>query len=236
MSHTLQNAQPGLPGRRPGKGVAEKDPDSRFWERNGAFKRAVDILFSLSACIVFAPIMLMIAVAIKATSRGPLIYKQLRVGQNGENFTMYKFRTMYVDGDAVLEALLRACPRSSEEWRIYQKLRFDPRITRVGHLLRKSSLDELPQFFNVLFGHMSMVGQRPILPAQIAAYGTEHFVEYTRSRPGITGLWQVSGRNGLSFEQRAELGTKYSKTWSNRYDFLLLLKTLPALIKQDDAF
>ncbi|MEO9970538.1 MAG: sugar transferase [Hyphomonadaceae bacterium] len=232
----MQNAQPRLPKRQPSQEIVEKNRDSGFWQRNGQFKRTADIFLSLSACIAFAPLMLMIAVCVKLTSAGPLIYKQSRVGRDGLNFTMYKFRTMYVDGDAVLQALLRDCPRSAEEWRIYQKLRFDPRITRVGHFLRKTSLDELPQLFNVLFGHMSMVGQRPILPSQIADYGVEHFEHYTRSRPGITGLWQVSGRNGLSFEQRASLGTEYSRAWSNRYDFMLLLKTVPALLKSDDAF
>jgi len=232
----MQNAQPGMPDRRRGMSTINGGRDTGFWQRNGIFKRSIDIVLSLTTLIVLLPLMLLIALSVKLTSRGPLIYKQARVGRDGRTFTMYKFRTMYPDGDVVLQALLRSCPRSAEEWNIYQKLRFDPRITSIGHLLRKTSLDELPQLFNVLFGHMSMVGQRPILPKQIEAYGKEHFAEYIRSRPGITGLWQVSGRNALSFEKRAALGTQYSRQWSNRYDFVLLLKTVPALLKSDDAY
>ena len=233
----MQNAQPtGLPTRQSGKETRKHHRDSGFWERNGAFKRTIDIVLSLGACLVLAPLMAVIALAVWASSKGPLIYKQKRIGRDGEIFEMLKFRTMYIDSDGLLQALLRSCPRSAKEWSVYQKLRYDPRITGVGAFLRKTSLDELPQLYNVLFGHMSMVGQRPILPAQIDAYGTEHYAEYIRARPGITGLWQVSGRNGLSFEKRAALGTEYSKNWSNRYDFKLLLKTVPALLKSDDAF
>ncbi len=233
----MQNAQPaGLPNRQRGNDLRSLEKDSGFWERNGSFKRSVDVILSLLALIMLLPIMILISIAVWGSSKGPLIYKQDRVGRNGEIFPMYKFRTMYVDSDNVLQALLQSCPRSAREWSIYQKLRFDPRITRIGSFLRKTSLDELPQLFNVLLGHMSMVGQRPILEPQIEAYGTEHFAEYIRSRPGITGLWQVSGRNGLPFDKRAALGTQYSQNWSNRYDFVLLLKTVPALLKPDDAF
>jgi len=233
----MQNAQPaGLHRRSRGNDARGHHQDIGFWERNGAFKRAVDIALSLGACLALSPIMIMIALAVRLSSKGPLIYKQERSGRDGEVFQMYKFRTMYIDSDNMLEALLRSCPRSAQEWRVFQKLRYDPRITPVGSFLRKTSLDELPQLFNVLFGQMSMVGQRPILPTQIEAYGAEHYAEYIRARPGITGLWQVSGRNGLSFEKRAALGTEYSRKWSNRYDLKLLLKTVPALLKSDDAF
>jgi lipopolysaccharide/colanic/teichoic acid biosynthesis glycosyltransferase len=233
----MQNAQPaGMPRRSHRNGSRGRHQDSGFWERNGGFKRAFDIVASLSACLFLIPVLAVIAIAVRLSSKGPLIYKQQRSGRDGEVFQMYKFRTMYIDSDNVLDALLRSCPRSAQEWRTFQKLRYDPRITPVGAILRKTSLDELPQLFNVLFGHMSMVGQRPILPAQIDAYGAEHYAEYMRARPGITGLWQVSGRNGLSFEKRAALGTEYSKNWSNRYDLKLLLKTVPALLKSDDAF
>ena len=236
MSNIVQNATPGLPEQFPRQDIRHPKSDASFWQRNGAFKRIVDIVLSFSAIIALFPIMLLIVLGVKLSSRGPVIYKQDRVGRNGDIFPMYKFRTMYIDSDNVLDALLRSCPRSAEEWSIYQKLRFDPRITPIGHFLRKTSLDELPQLFNVMFGHMSMVGQRPILSTQIESYGTEHFTQYIRSRPGITGLWQVSGRNGLSFEKRAALGTEYSHSWSNRYDFILLLKTVPALIKSSNAY
>lgn len=232
----MQNAQPGRQKKIPHNNAQGPLADSGFWKRNGGFKRSVDILLSLGAVIALLPIMVLIVLGVKLTSRGPVIYKQDRVGRNGDAFPMYKFRTMYLDSDNVLDALLRTCPRSAEEWSIYQKLRFDPRVTPIGHFLRKTSLDELPQLFNVMFGHMSMVGQRPILASQIESYGKEHFAEYIRSRPGITGLWQVSGRNSLSFEKRAALGTEYSHAWSNRYDFTLLLKTVPALIKSNDAY
>lgn len=233
----MQNARPaGLPNRQHKNTTHRRRNESGLWERNGAFKRTVDITLSVGALIVLSPIMIMISIAVWGSSKGPLIYRQDRIGRDGEVFPMYKFRTMYIDSDNVLHALLRSCPRSAEEWKTYQKLRFDPRITRIGSFLRKTSLDELPQLFNVVLGHMSLVGQRPILEPQIEAYGAEHFAEYVRARPGITGLWQVSGRNGLSFEQRAVLGTEYARNWSNRNDFALLLQTIPALLKPDDAF
>lgn len=201
---------------------------------NGPIKRAFDVVISAIIILFLMPLFLLIAVAIKAQG-GPLLYRQARLGRGGRKFNMLKFRSMYVDADDRLSEILSACPNSKLEWMTYQKLRNDPRITPFGRFLRKSSLDELPQLFNVLLGDMSLVGQRPILPSQRDAYG-RHITGYERARPGLTGLWQVSGRNNLGFEDRAALGSEYINRWSLWYDFKLLLKTVPAVLLSRDAF
>lgn len=210
--------------------------DKAFLARNGFAKRAMDIAISSLALLFLSPLLIALFVIVKMSSPGPALYQQRRLGQNGKVFGMYKFRTMYMDSDDLLEAILNRCPLSAEEWNTYQKLRCDPRITRPGHFLRKASLDELPQLLNVLKGDMSIVGQRPLLPEQKETYGAANFMQYMRGRPGITGLWQVSGRNMLPFEKRAELDTLYSQRWSLGYDIKILVQTIPVVLFPDGAF
>ncbi len=205
-----------------------------FWGINGGAKRAADIVISLCALFFLAPLMLATFAAIKLDGGGAF-FVQSRVGRGGKLFRMYKFRTMHTDAEAVLQRLLDADPQARAEWNCFQKLRKDPRITRVGHFLRSSSIDELPQLLNVLKGDMSIVGQRPILAHQREAYGV-HITGYEKARPGITGLWQVKGRNRLSFDQRAALGTDYVRRWSFSRDLWILILTVPALLFSRGAY
>ena len=137
---------------------------------------------------------------------------------------------MYLDSEDKFNALLKQCPVSRANWQKYQKLKNDPRITPIGRFLRKSSIDELPQLVNVLTGSMSIVGQRPILPTQKLIYGAANYKNYIRCRPGITGLWQVNGRNELTFEKRTELDSEYYDKWSIGYDISLMVQTVPAVV------
>lgn len=210
--------------------------DRHVFGRMGLAKRAMDVAISGLAIIFLMPLFLIVALGIKLTSKGAIFYKQDRLGFGGKHFKMFKFRSMHIDGDHKLEAVLKACPISKAHWDKYQKLENDPRITRIGHFLRKSSIDELPQLLNVFLGSMSIVGQRPLLPYQELPYGRENYTHYTRGRPGITGLWQVSGRNSLPFERRAELDTEYSENWSLVYDIKLLFKTIPVVLFPSGAF
>ncbi|MEO1641820.1 MAG: sugar transferase [Pseudomonadota bacterium] len=201
---------------------------------NGKAKRALDIILTAPAIFFLLPVFVLTALAIKLEG-GPLLFTQDRIGKGGRRFGMLKFRTMHVDAEARLEQLLRDCPRSNEEWASYQKLKHDPRITRIGDFLRRSSLDELPQLFNILKGDMSIVGQRPILPCQRDDYG-RHIAGYERARPGLTGLWQVSGRNALTFQDRAALGSEYVRNWSLWFDIKLIALTVPRVLFSKDAF
>lgn len=204
--------------------------DKSPFGRNGIVKRIIDVSISVAALVFLLPLFVLVALLIKSSSKGPVFYRQERLGAGGNPFAILKFRSMHIDGNEKLAALLETCPISAEHWDKYQKLQHDPRITRIGHFLRKSSIDELPQFINVLMGTMSIVGQRPILPDQALSYGQCAYRHYKRSRPGITGLWQVSGRNSLPFEKRVELDKAYSENWSLSYDMKIMLKTVPAIL------
>lgn len=208
--------------------------DRHFMGMNGPAKRALDIAISTTALVFLAPLLLVVALLVRLDG-GPALFVQQRVGRGGLSFPMYKFRTMHINADDVLNRVLASCEMSRAEWNRFQKLRNDPRITPLGRFLRKTSIDELPQLFNVLVGHMSIVGQRPILPSQREAFGT-HIAGYERARPGITGLWQVQGRNRLTFQQRAELGTEYVNRWSLWFDIKIILMTLPAILLGSNAY
>jgi lipopolysaccharide/colanic/teichoic acid biosynthesis glycosyltransferase len=156
---------------------------------------------------------------------GPAFFVQPRAGRNGDAFGCFKFRTMAVDAEARLEAILAADPKKRAEWDAYQKLDEDPRITPVGHFLRKTSLDELPQLINVIKGEMSLIGPRPMLLEQMKIYGAS-LDAYVRMRPGITGLWQVNGRNATTFEERARLDDWYARNWSLWRDVVILVRTV----------
>ncbi|MDZ7369670.1 MAG: sugar transferase [candidate division KSB1 bacterium] len=188
-------------------------------------KRMLDIIISAAALIFFAPLMLLVALAIRLTSPGPVLFKQERVGLNGRKFTLYKFRSMVVNAEALKERLL---PHNEMDGPVF-KMKNDPRITPIGYFLRKTSIDELPQFINVLKGDMSIVGPRPPLAAEV-----ERYEVWQRRRlslkPGITCIWQVSGRNKISFEEWMRMDLEYIDNWSLTLDFKLMLKTLAAVI------
>lgn len=199
-------------------------------------KRAFDVLFSLAALIFLSPLFLVISAIIKATSKGDIFYRQQRIGRGGAPFTCYKFRTMYPNADQKLNDLLRKNASFKSEWEATYKLKNDPRITPIGKFLRRTSLDELPQFWNVLKGDLSIVGPRPVVEEEIEKH-IKHKAAYILSvKPGITGLWQVSGRNNTSYRLRVRLDEKYVHKQSLRMDMGLILRTLPAMISSRGAY
>lgn len=188
-------------------------------------KRAVDIVFSSLFLLAFSWVYLAIALAIKLTSRGPILFRQERVGMNGRRFTFYKFRSMVVDAEKRKAELQHLNEMDGPVF----KIKNDPRITRVGRFIRKYSLDEFPQMWNVLTGDMSLVGPRPPVPSEVEKY--ESWARRRLSvRPGLTCLWQVSGRNSINFEQWMKLDLTYIDNWTLGLDFLILLKTVPAVL------
>jgi exopolysaccharide production protein ExoY len=201
---------------------------------NGRLKRAFDIVASLGGLIALSPILATVAVLIWLGDRGPVLYGHRRVGRQGRTFQCWKFRSMVRNGDAVLAAHLAANPEADREWRETQKLAKDPRVTPLGRIIRKLSIDELPQLWNVLVGDMSIVGPRPITRAELDRYGKDRRY-YLLVRPGITGLWQVSGRSNTSYERRIQLDRSYLENWSYAQDVSILLKTLPAVLRSEGA-
>jgi lipopolysaccharide/colanic/teichoic acid biosynthesis glycosyltransferase len=190
-----------------------------------AAKRAADIAMAGSFFVFFGWAYALIWLGVLMTSGGPAIYMQPRYGKDGKVFRFLKFRSMVADADAVLARHLRENPGARREWDMYQKLEHDPRITRFGAFLRKYSIDEFPQFWNVLLGDMSMVGPRPCMFAQKELYG-DYWDHYCAVRPGITGLWQISGRNEVSYRRRAAMDAEYVSTLSLTRDLVILLKTV----------
>ena len=197
-------------------------------------KRCLDVALTGLVGICVLPLVAAIAVAIKLTSPGPIYFHQERVGKDGRRFRTWKFRSMAQDAEARLHAYLHEHPEKRREWDRYQKLKEDPRITRVGQFLRKTSLDELPQLWNVLIGDMSLVGPRPITADQIEDY--ENFHLYVRLRPGITGLWQINGRNRTTFQRRTEFDTVYIRNWSAWWDLCILARTIKVVLLADGAY
>ncbi len=197
--------------------------------------RIFDLLVILSSLPILAPLVLLIAIAIKLDSKGSVFYHQSRIGKNGAAFEVIKFRTMVENADEVLAKFLEENPPLLEEWKLNHKLKEDPRITRTGRLLRKISFDELPQIWNVLKGEMSLVGPRPIVTDEIARYG-ERYKYYTQVPPGITGLWQVSGRNDVTYEQRVRLDEYYVRNRSIWMNFYILVRTASAVLRRQGAY
>ena len=193
-----------------------------------AAKRAFDMLAAGAALIVLAPVLAVLMAAIRLDG-GPALFRQKRVGRNGAVFDCLKLRSMAVDAEARLDKLLREDPEAAREWRAYQKLTCDPRITPVGAIVRKTNLDELPQLINVLRGEMSLVGPRPMMVEQQHAYG-DRLTAYGRVRPGITGLWQTNGRNATTFEERARLDAWYVRNWSLWRDVVILARTVREVV------
>jgi Undecaprenyl-phosphate galactose phosphotransferase WbaP len=214
---------------------AEHHPGPRRLFRYRILKRATDILLIVAISPFLLLIVAAIAAAVRLSSEGPIFFSHRRIQRHGAFFTMWKFRTMCVDSAEVLEAYLANDPAARVEWRRTHKLKNDPRVTPVGDFLRRTSLDELPQLWNVLTGTMSLVGPRPIVAAEVEKYG-EYFADYCMVKPGITGLWQVSGRSSCTYGQRVQLDRKYARTWSLRGDVVILFKTLSAVFNQDGAY
>ena len=197
-------------------------------------KRCFDLTTSIAVLIVGSPVLLWIAAKVLASGR-PIFFGHRRVGQNGKHFLCYKFRTMAVNADVLLKELLERDPQARAEWERDFKLKNDPRITSIGHFLRKTSLDELPQLWNVLKGEMSLVGPRPVVDAELERYGNQVDF-YLEAKPGVTGLWQVSGRNDVSYDTRVYLDAWYVKNWSLFNDIVILLKTVKVIFKKDGAY
>lgn len=202
---------------------------------DGNLSRLVDIIFSTSALLVFLPVMVLLCIAISLQDGGSPVFIHRRIGRGGRMFPCLKLRTMVRDSEVRLRRHLEQNPEAQAEWALDQKLRNDPRITPLGRFLRKSSLDELPQLINVVWGHMSMVGPRPIVPAEVERYG-RYMQFYCTMRPGITGLWQVSGRNDISYRRRVAMDTIYSRTRWVGGDIWIMVRTVPAVFASKGSF
>jgi exopolysaccharide production protein ExoY len=197
-------------------------------------KRTVDIVLALSGIILLAPLLIICFAVTALTSPGPALFRHRRVGFNGKHFDCFKFRTMMTDAPERLRKLLESDPSAAAEWATNRKLRNDPRITAIGGILRKSSLDELPQLFNVLKGDMSIVGPRPVTDEELERYASS-VNAYLSCRPGITGLWQVSGRSTTTYNKRVACDTFYARNWSMTLDVKIIAVTIPALLVSDNA-
>lgn len=191
--------------------------------------RLLDVVVATAALIVFAPVMLICAAVVAASNAGPVLFRQQRVGLDGRFFTCLKFRTMVRDADEVLDELLARDPIARAEWARDQKLRNDPRIIGAGGFMRKASLDELPQLFNVLAGDMSIVGPRPIVASELSRYG-RYASAYCSVRPGITGLWQIKGRSSTTYRRRVACDVAYSRVKSPVVDLRIIACTVPVVL------
>lgn len=198
-------------------------------------KYILDLILVIPALIVLSPAMLLVMYLIRKNDEGSPFFVQRRIGLNGREFNCYKFRTMVVDAQQRLDALLESDPVAAAEWKRDQKLKNDPRITKVGRFLRKTSLDELPQLWNIMKGDMSLVGPRPIVQNEIIKYGP-FFKYYTSVKPGVSGLWQISGRNNTTYDERVQYDVDYAKTYSFLTDTKILFKTLPAVLFSKGAY
>ena len=202
---------------------------------NRWIKTVFDYVLTITGTIAISPILIVIALWIYKDSPGPVIFKHRRIGKNGKEFNCYKFRSMCIDAKEKLEQLLQTDLEARAEWEKDFKLKNDPRITKSGAFLRKTSLDELPQIFNVLKGEMSLVGPRPIIRDEIARYG-EYINDYLMVKPGITGMWQVSGRSDTGYKERVQLDSWYVRNWSVWLDLMLLWRTMKIVIKCKGAY
>lgn len=209
-------------------------------KRYEMIKRALDLLVSALALIGLAPLLLLCALAVRLDSPGPVLFRQMRVGKNGNHFPVLKFRSMHINADPKLHEdyvkafIVAPSTRQKPVDGTLNKLVADPRVTRVGRLLRKTSLDELPQFWNVLRGDMSIVGPRPPIPYELEHYSTEHMARL-RTKPGITGLWQVSGRSRTTFEEMVALDLRYIAARSILLDLRIILMTIPVVLLARDG-
>ena len=221
----------------PARSGANQD---QSWKRQkevalgGYPKRICDVVIASVTLVVVLPLLIMLAALVKLTMGGSVIFAHRRVGLMGREFLCYKFRTMVADGDEILRRHLVANPEAAQEWALHQKLVCDPRVTPLGLLMRKASLDELPQLINVIKGEMSCVGPRPIVRDELERYGRQAR-RYVSARPGLTGLWQVTGRSKIGYRRRVALDACYVTRWSLGLDLLILLRTIPALMRINET-
>lgn len=208
--------------------------DGRIEDRDTMAKMAFDRVVALIALVIVAPLMVGVTLWIALRDPGPILFAHPRIGKGGRMFNCLKFRTMAVDADAILARHLARDPAAAEEWRQSRKLRHDPRITPLGAMLRRTSLDELPQLINILRGEMSLVGPRPIVPAETWHYGTA-IRDYLSLRPGLTGLWQVSGRSDTGYPDRVRLDQTYVRGRSFGRDLVILWQTVGVVLRREGS-
>jgi Undecaprenyl-phosphate galactose phosphotransferase WbaP len=204
-----------------------------FW--NLGIKRLLDLLLVSLGGLVILPFLLLIALLIKLSSPGPVLYGHKRLGLNGKYFKAYKFRSMIIGAEKKLENLLEADPRLREEWEASHKLKDDPRVTKIGNLLRRTSFDEFPQLINILKGEMSLVGPRPVTDPEIEKYG-ENSMRVLSVKPGLTGLWQVSGRSDTDYAERVSHDLYYIQSWSVWLDLWILYRTPGVILRGKGAY
>jgi len=216
---------------------------TRYFGIQGRFKRAFDLLAATVMLIVLSPVMLVVALLVKKSSSGPVLFAQERLGRDGKPFKFYKFRSMEHNSDDAIHRQFVAmfiggddegCVESNAGDEVF-KLKLDPRVTPIGAMLRKTSLDELPQLFNIIMGDMSLVGPRPPIAYEIENYLPWH-MERLKAVPGLTGLWQISGRSSVSFEEMVRLDIRYINNWSPWQDFIIILKTIPVVLQGTGGF
>ncbi len=201
----------------------------------GWSKRLTDGFLACAALIAFFPLFMLLCFAIKLSSAGPVFYGHERIGLRGQKFRCWKFRTMVSDGNTLLRAHFASHPLAEKEWAESRKLADDPRVTPLGRVLRKYSVDELPQLINVLFGDMSFVGPRPVVDDELERYGS-YAQAYLSARPGITGLWQTSGRSDTSYEYRVAMDDRYVRDWSFAEDIRILFRTIPVVLSARGSY
>ena len=215
-------------------GFMVETPSDPLGERSS--KRVLDLVLLILSLPAWAPLMVLIAIAVRLDSPGDVFFKHTRIGFGGRKFEMWKFRTMITDGQKVLDEHLASCPTARAEWEATQKLKSDPRITRIGSFLRRFSLDELPQLWNVVLGEMSLVGPRPMYdPNELRIWGPK-FRYYVQAKPGLTGLWQVSGRNDTTYEERIHYDELYVRGWSLALDVNLIMRTFSVVLSGKGAY
>lgn len=215
--------------------VKASQPTLHTQALGGWKKRAFDIVFGMTALVLLLPLLFFVALAVKGYDRGPMFFRHRRVGVSQSQFPCLKFRTMRQDSDAALAAYLRDNVDAQREWAQTRKLKDDPRVTPIGVFLRKTSLDELPQIINIIAGQMSVVGPRPIVDDEVALYGSDAR-SYFATRPGLTGLWQVSGRSDTTYDERVRLDKSYVENWSLRTDMAIILRTIPAVFMSRGSY
>jgi len=202
---------------------------------NLALKRLLDLFLVFMSLPIVLPVVFVIAILIKATSPGPVFYGHMRVGKNGKPLKAWKFRSMVIDADKQLAHILATDPVRAAEWEKDRKFTDDPRVTKIGKFLRKTSLDEIPQLWNIFLGQMSFVGPRPVTKPELAKYGK--YADYVLSvKPGLSGMWQISGRSDTGYEERITLDTYYIQNWSLWLDIWIIIKTVWVVIKGKGAY
>lgn len=204
-------------------------PSTTFEREHEIFSRSLDVVIATMMIVLILPLMAVCALAVLLSDPGPVLFRQSRIGRDGQKFNCLKFRTMVLDGDAVFQRYLQTNKKAQAEWLAVQKLQHDPRVTAIGRFLRRYCLDELPQLINVLRGDMSIVGPRPIVADEISRYGARFF-DYCSVKPGLTGLWQVSGRHKLTYEQRVQLDAQYARTKCTSTDLAILWRTVGVVL------